>query len=221
MAALLMNNSVREELDLVDDQVAELQAVGEEMRDEFRSIFQEIRDLPAEERRDAMVERRQEIEKMVQDRMKEVLLPQQFNRLEQIHLRSVVQRQGTAAALSQGSVAEALNLTDAQREKLREKSEQLNQELQQKIEELRTQMRDELLDVLDTKQRAQLEELMGDDFDMAALQRGRFGGPGGPRGGPGARGDAGGQGPEARQGRRGARRGGGGRERPQRPSAEE
>jgi Spy/CpxP family protein refolding chaperone len=193
---LAARDDVQQELQLVDEQQEELTAVAEEirneMRDEMRDMFTQMRDLSDEERRERFDEIRARLEEANADaekRLEKVLLPHQFERLKQIDLQSRLQQRG-AAALTSGELAKTLNLTDAQREKLEQRAEEVQQEMQEKIQQLRVEARNKMLDVLTAEQRAKLESLMGNDFALTDQgpgfgRRGGFGGFGGNREGEG------------------------------------
>jgi Spy/CpxP family protein refolding chaperone len=131
----------------------------------------------------------------LEKRLKKVLLPHQFDRLKQIDLQSRLQQRG-AAALTTGELAEALNLTEEQRKKLEQRAEEVQQELREQIRQLQIEARNKIFDVLTTEQRAKLESMMGDQFDLPDR------GPGFGRGGQGGRF---GRGPGADGGRGGGR----------------
>lgn len=188
---LLRSEEVRDELEIVDDQLEDLREIEQEVRGEMREMFSGMRDLGPEERREkweSMREQMQELRSSVDGRVKEVLLPHQFERLEQIHLQQSVQRRGMSATLS-GPLAEKLGLTEEQQQQISEKAQELQAEMQEKINQIRQDARNELLEMLTSEQRAKLEELQGETFDMPNA-RGRFGrgqfdraGGRGPRGG--------------------------------------
>ena len=157
------------------------------MRDQMQGMFQQMRDLSPEERRARFDEIRTQFEKMRTDaeaRLEKILLPHQLERLKQIELQGRLQ-QGGAAALSGGQLAEALGLTPEQQDQLRQKAEEVQQEMQQKIVQLRAEAREKLLEVLTPEQRAKLESMMGDQFDLpdrgprGRMRGGRFGQRGG------------------------------------------
>jgi hypothetical protein len=206
MLGLIQQRDVQREIELNDDQASELRGLEETLREEIRGemqgMFQGMRDLSDEERQARFEEiraRADEIRKDAEARVQQVLLPHQFERIKQIDLQARIQR-GGAAALTEGELAETLGLSEAQRDQLRERSEQVELEMQQKIAQLRTDARNQLLEVLTSEQRAQLNAMMGAEFDLPEA------GPGGP-GGRGGRFGFGGRG-----GRGG--RGGGGRNAP-------
>ena len=200
---LITRDEVQQELQLVDEQQEKVQAVSEEMgnqmREELRDLFSQMQDLSEEERQERFDEIRTRVEKLnaeMEKRLKKVLLPHQFDRLKQIDLQTRIQQRG-AAALTTGELAETLNLSDSQREKLEERAAEVQQELQEQIRQLQVDARNKIFEVLTAEQRAKLETLMGDQFDM----------PQGPGFGRGGRGGGFGRGGGGR-GRDGGQRGG-------------
>jgi Spy/CpxP family protein refolding chaperone len=184
---LMYRDDVRQDLQLVDEQQEKVDALSEEIRtelqDEMREMFRGMQDLSDQERQqqfDKIRSRMEEVNADAEKRLKKVLLPHQFDRLKQIDVQMRVQQQG-AGALTSGQLADALDLNDAQRERLEERAAEVEQELQEKISQLRIEARNKMLDVLTAEQRAKLESLMGDDFAATDAGPG-FGGRGG-RGG--------------------------------------
>jgi Spy/CpxP family protein refolding chaperone len=189
MIGLLQSDEVRQELDLMDDQVEQLRTIGDDVRNQVRSelqdAFQGLRDLSPEDRQKRIDEIRAKVDTIVsqsQGRLQEVLLPHQFERLKQIDLQSRIQR-GGPSALTEGELAETLGLTDQQKEQLRQRSQEVQQELQQKIQQLRTEARGKLMEVLTPEQRTKLESMLGEEFAVPDQPGGgRFFGRGGRRG---------------------------------------
>ena len=84
---LLMRDDIRNEIELVDDQVDDLRALGDEFRSEMRSVFEDARESGDwGSIRDKMSEMRKEMEEQAH----EILLPHQVERLQQLtgYLRS-------------------------------------------------------------------------------------------------------------------------------------
>jgi uncharacterized protein YjbJ (UPF0337 family) len=183
-----MSEEVRQELEISEDQFADLQAMGEELRDQMRSMFEDMRDLSPEERRDrfaSMREDMQDIQSQAEERMSEILLPHQVARLREINLQQQVRFGGLQGAL-QGELAEELGITDEQREQMVAKAQELQAEMQQKIEQLRKDAQKELMGLLTPDQRSKVEAMLGSEFQMEDRGfGGRFGGRGGGRGGRG------------------------------------
>ena len=181
---LLQRDEVRQEIQLVDEQQQQLEALADELRDEMRTemrdLFGQMRDLSEEDRRarfDEIRSRMEEIRADAESRVEKVLLPHQLERLKQIDVQARIQRQG-AAALTGGQLAETLNLTPDQQQKLQARAEEVQREMDEQIRQLRLEARNKILEVLTAEQRAKLESLMGEQFDVPD-QGGGFRGRGG------------------------------------------
>lgn len=190
LLGMLQIEEVRQEIQLVDEQQAQINAlvddIRNEMRDQMRGMFAQMRDLSDEERRARFGEIRAQFEKIrdeADSRLQKILLPHQLERLKQIELQGRLQ-QGGAAALTGGELADALGLTPEQQEQLRQRAEQVQQEMQDKIRQLRADARQKLLEVLTPEQRAKLDAMMGEQFDLPDRgPRGRMRGQPGGRSG--------------------------------------
>jgi Spy/CpxP family protein refolding chaperone len=177
---ILRNEQIQKELEIVDDQLQELEAIGEEMRDSFQGF----RDMSEDERADRMREITADFEK----RVNEVLLPHQQKRLKQITAQFQARgREGVTGALTEGNLADELKITEEQREKLRKVGEEARAEMDEKMRKLREEMEQKILAVLTDEQRSQYKELMGEPFEMDMRQM--FQGRGGRDGGGGRGGD--------------------------------
>jgi Spy/CpxP family protein refolding chaperone len=189
LVGLVSRDEVQQELQLVDEQKDKIKDITDgvrtKLREQLRDVFTQMQNLSDEERRAKFGEIRTKIEAVNADTEKElakVLLPQQMERLKQIDLQSKIQYRG-AQALTSGDVAKALNLTDEQKEKLEKRAAEVQEELQTKIKQLQADARKKMLDVLTPDQQAQLDKMMGQQFDLPAQNFGnRFGGRGGRRG---------------------------------------
>ncbi len=181
---LLRNSQIREELEIVDDQIEQIEELVKKSQNVFREVFREVgadfRNM-TDEQRTELREKMQEKTEEIQKELGGVLLPHQVKRLQQIQLRSRMQF-GTAQAFERGPLREELGLTDDQIEKLREASEEITKETNEKIAKIREDARKEILEsALTAEQMAKLEDLLGEPFEIRrTFQRG--GGQGG-RGG--------------------------------------
>lgn len=184
---ILFQDSVRNEIELVDEQEQQLRELFGSMREGMQSVFEEIRDLPREERREAMMARMQEQQDKLREQMNEILLPHQVERLEQLMLQRRFQGGNAADALASSDIREKLGLSDEQIALMRETAEEAAQELREKIQRANEEAREKVLAILTPEQRATWDQLMGDSFQFE--EGGRFGrrGPGGGPGGPGGR----------------------------------
>jgi Spy/CpxP family protein refolding chaperone len=172
---------------------------GQGRREDFQNLSEEERQARFEEFRKQAEERM----KVAREKLEQILLPEQMERLKQIG----IQVQGTRA-LEDPQVAEALGLTEDQKQQLEKIREEIRAEFQRRFEEAQAQGQgqgppqfdpaqfeaqrkandERLLAVLTDEQKAKFEELKGEKFelDMSQFQfgRGRGGrGRGGPRGG--------------------------------------
>ena len=193
---LLRNSEVRKELELVDDQISQIEALGNQVRGQFQEIFagfRELRELPEDERRAKQEELREQMREKgreIQEQAEEILLPHQRERLGQIVLQSRM-RQGTARVLGSEQIREALGLSEEDIAKLREASETKTRELEEKIRKMRDDARKELLEeVLTAEQIAKFEKMVGEPFEFQQRRLGfggqRGGGDGEGRGRPDA-----------------------------------
>jgi len=221
---LLGRDEVKKELELLDEQSADIEKLNESLRSQLRAGLPDFQNLSAEERRAAFAKIQEERnalseeERAKQDeqrraqflaqqkeadaKLAEILLPHQMDRLNQIEL----QQQGIRALESEAAAKE-LGLSDqvktaiaasiqANGEKVRALFQGGNADgSREKFEELRKANETEVLAKLTQSQRDKFAEMKGEPFDLP-----RFGG-----GQQRSRGGAGGQ-------------GGNGGGRPQRPA---
>jgi hypothetical protein len=196
LVQLLMAPPVQEELALSDEQIGEIEPIGEQLRSDMMSRMQEMRgqfaDLSPEERRERFEQMSRDLNAKAKDGLKEILKEEQLARLEQIH----IQQQGVQA-FADPIVLEALKLTEDQKaevdgilESYRTESRELMESardaddragLMGKFVELRRGSMEKAMGVMTDDQRAAWEGLTGEPFQMGP---GAFG-PGGGRRGPG------------------------------------
>ena len=196
---LLRRQDVRKELELLDDQVQQLEALEQKMRDRMRQAFP-VPPAPGqagnrEERRDQGAPKPQtdfrqvfeQINKETRAELAQILLPHQSKRLDQ--LSAQLRMQGGGMALLSGDVARDLGVTDEQREQLRTKVEEIEREARKQEAEIRRQAREKVIRLLTPDQQKKLKDLIGEPFtfEMQPPPRrpGQPGGPGQPPGGPG------------------------------------
>jgi hypothetical protein len=204
--SLLRVEKVRQELDLVDEQVAKIQDLRDSRRpgrgDGDRPNFQ---DMTREQVQEMMQQRRNEMNA----ELKKILLEDQWARLQQIY----VQVAGSAAVTDE-DVAAKLALTDDQKAQIQATRDEAGQQMfaqmrelrdldeaarRDKMEELRKATDEKVLAHLTAEQKAQFESLKGEplEISMEEVLAGRGGGRGfgfgGRGGGPGGgrRGDRG------------------------------
>jgi hypothetical protein len=111
----------------------------------------------------------QEVEKALRDELaknvEDVLLPHQKKRLEEISFRMKMKHRGTSGALVDSQLAKALDIDDAQKERIQKRAIEVQQDLEEKIAKLREEAREQILDELSPGQRRKLDDLLGAEFD--------------------------------------------------------
>jgi len=214
LMGLLRNEAVQKELEMLDDQIAAVEKLGEKLQEEFpRPEIGNFRDMSEQDREKAMAqfrERSEKVEKAAAKQLAEILLPPQMKRLKEI----LVQQMGLRA-LTNAEVAAALKLNDAQKQKIetaleesstamreaprpeidfrnasQEERDKAIAQMREQREKLQKQAEEKTLAILTATQKKQFEEMKGEAFEMPQPQ---FGGRGtrGARGGDAAGGGRG------------------------------
>jgi len=199
---LLKNADVQKDLNITDEQKTTLSKFTEDMQAEVRKQLEGLKDLSQEDRRAKLAEMRSKLgdrEKEVQTKLEEVLNTSQRDRLAQIELQAELASH-RIEVFSKKEVAEGLEITDEQKQKLTELRESISKEMREargqggqggppsddvraKMKKLGEETMDKAKEILTSEQREKLEKMAGKkvDFDLSQL-----GGPGG-RGGFGGR----------------------------------
>jgi Spy/CpxP family protein refolding chaperone len=174
---LLKVEQIQKELKLDPEQVASLLTILRETGEQMRGLYEGLGNLTEEERRarfESMNEKIKEIAKSTLAKVKEVLQPQQLDRLNQIKLQLQMRRGG--GMVDADAVSAALELSDADRNKLRERERKIAEELREKIAQLQQEARAQVLETLTPEQRAKLDTMLGEPFEFQWGQKG-LGGP--------------------------------------------
>ncbi|MFK7768673.1 MAG: hypothetical protein AB8B55_15745 [Mariniblastus sp.] len=163
---MLNNPSVQKDLELVGDQLDKVKAMQSEFQKQIKDQIGDLskgglspdrfKDLPA-----MMAKLRSE----QQEQMKALLLPHQIDRLKQVALQTHMKQAGTANALTNDTVAEALKLTDKQKEKLKSRAKEIKKKLEEDTKKLKEAAKQELLDELTLDQQKTLKEMMGEKYE--------------------------------------------------------
>lgn len=188
---LLGAELVQKELDLSDEQKSSVQ----KLVDDNRQAMMDLRNSGASFQ--DIGEKMQERAKDNKQKVDDILLPPQRERLEQISLQIA-----GAQALSRTDVAEKLGLSDDQKSKLKDLADDAQQkrmelfsagpaadqqERMQKVQKIGADQKEKAMALLTADQKDKLEKLQGKKFDFDVTQmfpRGGFGGGGpGPKGG--------------------------------------
>lgn len=209
---LLRVEEVRAEVELMPDQEEALKKMGEQGRPERPDFnFQEASEEERQEFFAKMQKQREEQNVKMQEQLEEILLPDQFDRLQEIAVQVL-----DVNALTVKEVTEELKMSESQSEELKEVQTKLRDEMRAKMGEifqgggggdrdamrekfaqLREENNKKVLDVLTSEQRSDFEKMKGEKFEIpeGAMRNmfgggrgGRGGGPGGGAGGRGGRG---------------------------------
>ena len=211
MVGLPNREEVQKELKLQADQIEALAKLNEKMRPE-RPNF-DFRTASEEERTKFMTKMQEEMTartKEAKEALEELLLPDQFERLEQIAIQAA-----GVPALASPAMAEKLGLSKEASDKMTktiEGSAEKGREMmnaamrdqnfdgvREKMEQMRKELEEQLLTQLSAEQKAKYEELKGKPFELAQMRGpGGFGGFGGGFGGRGQGGQGGPGGPGGR-----------------------
>ena len=162
---LLNNPSVQKELELVDSQREQIQQMKQEFGKEIKSKIDEIMKAPNSDK-GKIGEAMHEIEKRKKDRLAEILLPHQIDRLKQVSFQASVNQGGMSQALLSKSVMEQLGIDEKQKDELAKKAEELTKEFDGKVAKLKADLRDELVNELKPEQREKMKQLMGSNFEF-------------------------------------------------------
>jgi len=201
---LLGMPEVQKELELVDDQKAQLKTLGDELGQKVRKEFSGIRDLPQAQRAAKYAEIQAKVKPLNEEALKkvqEILLPHQWDRLNEIS----IQVRG-AGALADEKVQKELGLSDDQKSKLKSIQEKARAditslfqglrdanldddarrakmaEMREKVQGMIKAASDDATNVLSADQRDKFEKMKGAKIEIQFPQRGGRGGPGGPGG---------------------------------------
>jgi hypothetical protein len=168
----LIDRQAQQDLELNDDQTQAVSRLQTDIRQQTQDLYQQMREWPPDERQKRLQETNQRLVEEVDQRIQEILLPEQVSRLRQVELqmrlRSYV---NLGQQLSSEDLADELGLTKRQREQIRERGQRLRQEIQAKMREFQARMQaeaeQEILKTLTPGQRKKLEQLKGDPFDWS------------------------------------------------------
>ena len=162
---LLNNPGVQKDLEILDEQREQIRRMQSEFGSELKSaIDNDMKNGgPGKGRMGEII---QEINKRKKDRLAEILLPHQVDRLKQISLQNSVSQAGLGHALASKALAEELGIDKEQQEALAKKAQELSKEFEEKVAKIKEDMREELMDELKPEQREKMKALMGQKFEF-------------------------------------------------------
>lgn len=164
--SLLDNKGVREELELVGDQLEKYQQAQKELKEK---IMEKTKLLTSGDMDPAtlgsLAKELGEMKRAGQQQMEAMLMPHQLDRLKQVALQMQMKRRGAAKTLLSDQVAEELGIDEAQKKRIKAREKELKKELAERMEKLKLEIREKLLAELTSEQKAKLEAMSGDKFD--------------------------------------------------------
>lgn len=165
--SLLQNPGVRKEIELVDDQYAKMKNINAEiqkrMQSQIKSLFSDGK-LNIENPKD-LVKKIEEARTGAEEEVKKMLLPHQIERLKQVAFHAEMKQKGTFEALTDGKLAELLEITDEQKKALKETSKEIEEDVAKAIAKIRADAKKKLYKELTKTQQKKLDEVLGADFD--------------------------------------------------------
>lgn len=161
----LDDEDVLKELEVVEEQREKLRQLRDDVQTRRQEFGKTVRDLPADKRTDFIREFSDLLNANIDGKIKEILLPHQMKRFDQLRMQTQM-RNGGVRALENKQIADLLKITDQQREELRKKREEVEENLRKKIEQLRAEAQQEMLSVLTPAQRNQLKDVLGKDYEF-------------------------------------------------------
>jgi len=161
---LLGHPSVIKDLEIVDDQLEQVQAIQAEAAAQITEQMKGLRDgsISGEEYTQLVIAQKANREK----RISEILLPHQVKRLKQIGFQ--LQTKGIESFSSNSinkSLADKLGLSKEQLVELKEKAAAVKKRLAEEYQRMRVEAKEELLGVLTAEQRAKFAELSGAKYE--------------------------------------------------------
>ncbi len=156
-AMLLSNPQVREQLELSDDQIRRLEGLQQDMREDMRDMFQNMRDGGG--RGDMQAE----IQKMTASMQKEidgVLLKHQRDQLVALQASMTMGRAGAAGVLGDPNLSKQLGLSDEEAEKFRKQAEELRVKQEEEIQKLRDRYNERIIGLLPKEAQDTMREWM-------------------------------------------------------------
>ena len=164
---LVGNPSVSKDLEIVEDQLDQVRALQEEFGKQTSVQMNGLRDgsISGDQYTALLIAQKANREK----RLKEILLPHQVKRLNQIsfQLRTKGISNFTGNKFDK-SIAEKLGLSAEQQNQLRDKSREISKRLEEEFKRMRAEAKEELLGVLTADQRTKFAELSGAKYEENA-----------------------------------------------------
>ncbi len=159
---LLSNESVRKELEMVDDQFADLKKTNAEIH---RKVAEQLKNLDLSDMQSA-AEKMLAIRDQSEQDLQATLLPHQLKRLRQIAAQNQLRYRTLVEVLTSEPMKSEFEINDDQSEKLKKAEQEIQQELEREIAQLRLKARKKLLSQLRKDQQDEVESWLGDRFEF-------------------------------------------------------
>ncbi|MEL7498691.1 MAG: hypothetical protein AAFN77_13875 [Planctomycetota bacterium] len=164
--SMINNPSVQKDLELVGDQLDKVKELQQQHNQEIQKHLGDIRGGSLDLKNiGGLKESMSRLRAEQEEQLRKLLLPHQIDRLKQIALQTHMKQSGTANALINKKVAEELDISEEQVERLKEKSKELKEKLAKDIEKLKAKMKDDLLEELTPEQRTKIKEMTGEKYE--------------------------------------------------------
>ncbi len=171
---LLSDEKVRAELDLVDQQFEDLQAMNEAVQ---KRVGEQIRGLDFSDRENLMSQIQKIREEANRD-LNSVLLPHQLDRLKQLRSQTLLRNRSFVDVITSEPLKTDLEISDEQSDDLKKTEQDIERELERKIAKLREEAQKEIISKLKRKQREKVEEIFGERFEFQIKPNGNRRRPG-------------------------------------------
>jgi hypothetical protein len=163
---LLCSDGIRDDVELIDDQYAEIKVMQDRFFDREEELGRERRDLPTGERSKYLAQKFDELAQSCIAEEEKILLPHQIRRLNQIVFQvQSLEKDLMIIPLMRESVAEALNLSDDQRKRLYAEYTDGEKRLSHELDIIWKQTLRTVIESLTPDQQARYHRLVGKPFE--------------------------------------------------------
>ena len=168
---MLGQKQFQDELDLQEEQIKKIAEIRKQAQEKQREVYKGLNEIDARKRGEFIREMQLVNREFVEKEIEKVLLPHQVKRMTEIQTQMSLKSQGTWA-LRQGKLAEALGITKEQQAELQKKAMEAQRKIQEETAKLKAKLEAEILEeVLSKDQRAKLNDLQGDKYEVKPFQQ--------------------------------------------------
>ena len=160
----LADESVRQDLEMIDSQFVELQKTNAEIQQRFA---EQIRQLDMSDMQ-AAVRKILELRSLAERELQATLLPHQMQRLRELAARKQLRERSLVEVITSEPIKTKLKMSDEQAAELIAAERDIKDELKRQIAALRNQARKQLLAKLKSDQRQKVKEIFGSELTTFA-----------------------------------------------------